>query len=61
MKRTRRPPASAEVQLEAWLRAVLWLRDRGLEPVVPADVSWQLHEAYGLRVHGPVELWERAA
>jgi len=61
MKRTTRPPASAEMRLEAWLRAVAWLRGCGVEPVVPADIAWQLHEAYGLRVHGPVELWERAA
>lgn len=61
MKRTRQPPASAEVELEPWLRTVLHLRDHGLEPVVPADVAWKLYGLYGLRVSGRVELWERAA
>jgi hypothetical protein len=59
MKIARQVPASREVQLEAWLRTVLWLRGCGLEPVVPVDVAWRLHDLYGLRVSGPVELWTR--
>jgi len=62
VKSTGQIPASAEVQLESWLRAVRHLQAAGLAPVVPAGVSWQLLELHGLIVHGPVELpWTEAA
>lgn len=61
--RSARPvPASPDVQLEPWLRAVRYLQAAGLAPVVPVDVSWRLLDEHDMRIAAPVELpWTRAA
>jgi hypothetical protein len=59
IRRRSRPgqvPPSPEVEREAWLRAVAYLQEQGLCPVVPVPVSWDLFDHYNLRVHGPIEL-----